>query len=135
LVEADYISLTCPLAAETRHLIGELELRLMKPTAVLLNTSRGPVIDEQALVRALREGWIAAAGLDVLETEPPGSDNPLLQLDNVVLTPHAGGHSANGVELRWRLSAETVLALGRGRAPRSCLNGEPLASTPVREWR
>src|SRR5262249_35470421 len=83
LIESDYVSLHCPLTADTRHLIGERELRLMKPSAVLLNTSRGPVIDEAALVRALREGWIAAAGLDVLEYEPPAPDNPLLGLDNV----------------------------------------------------
>ena len=65
----------------------------MQPRAVLINTSRGPVIDEVALIRALKEGWIAAAGLDVLEQEPPRVDNPLLQLDNVVLTPHIAGYS------------------------------------------
>ncbi len=130
LAEADFVSLHCPLTPDTRHLIGERELRLMKPTAILLNTARGPVIDEPALVRALREGWIAAAGLDVLETEPPAPDNPLLALDNVVLTPHAGGHSADGVEIRWRLSVETVLALARGQAPRSWVNGDALAGAP-----
>jgi D-3-phosphoglycerate dehydrogenase len=133
LAEADFVSLHCPLTAETRHLIGEWELRRMKPTAILLNTARGPVIDEQALVRALREGWIAAAALDVLETEPPGPDNPLLALNNVVLTPHAGGHSAGGMEIRWRLSVETVLALARGQAPRSWVNGPLPASVPLRE--
>jgi D-3-phosphoglycerate dehydrogenase len=133
LAESDYVSLHCPLTAETRHLIGERELRLMKPTAVLLNTSRGPVIDEAALVRALREGWIAAAGLDVLEKEPPALDNPLLGLDNVVLTPHVAGYSFNGVEMRWRLSVETVLALGRGQPPRSWVNGEPRSSIARRD--
>jgi D-3-phosphoglycerate dehydrogenase len=122
LAESDYVSLHCPLTAETIHLIGERELRLMKPTAVLLNTSRGPVINEAALVRALREGWIAAAGLDVLENEPPAPDNPLLGLDNAVLTPHVAGYSFNGVEMRWRLSVETVLALARHEAPRSWVN-------------
>src|SRR5205807_5262204 len=117
LTESDYVSLHGPLTTETRHLIGERELRRMKPTAILLNTSRGPVIDEAALVRALREGWIAAAGLDVLESEPPALDNPLLKLDNVVLTPHIAGASANGVEIRWRLSVETILALGRRQTP------------------
>jgi D-3-phosphoglycerate dehydrogenase len=122
LSESDYVSLHCPLTAQTRHLIGERELRQMKPTAVLLNTSRGPVIDEAALVRALREGWIAAAGLDVLENEPPAPDNPLLGLDNVVLTSHVAGNSFNGLELRWRLSVETVLALARRQPPRSWVN-------------
>ena len=133
LGDSDFVSLHCPLTAQTRHLIGERELRRMKPTAVLLNTSRGPVIDEAALVRALREGWIAAAGLDVLEEEPPGPENPLLGLDNVVLTPHVAGHSANGVEARWQLSVETVLALARRQPPRSWVNGEPRASIAVRE--
>jgi D-3-phosphoglycerate dehydrogenase len=122
LAESDYVSLHCPHTADTRHLIGERELRQMKPTAVLLNTSRGPVIDESALVQALREGWIAAAGLDVLEIEPPAPDNPLLRLDNVVLTPHVAGFSIDGVEARWRLSVETVLALARREAPRSWVN-------------
>jgi D-3-phosphoglycerate dehydrogenase len=135
LAESDYVSLHCPLTTETKHLIGERELQLMKPTAVLLNTSRGPVIDEPALVQALREGWIAAAGLDVLENEPPAPDNPLLGLANVVLTPHVAGYSANGVEVRWRLSVETVLALARRQAPRSWVNREPQArpSIPLRD--
>lgn len=122
LAEADFVSLHCALTPKTRHLIGEGELRRMKPTAVLLNTSRGPVIDEAALVRALREGWIAAAGLDVFETEPPAPDHPLFALDNVVLTPHAAGNAFEGAELKWRVSVETVLALARGQAPPSWVN-------------
>jgi D-3-phosphoglycerate dehydrogenase len=94
----------------------------MKPSSVLINTSRGPVVDEQALVRALREGWIAAAGLDVLAHEPPAAEHPLLQMDNVVITPHVAGHYAAGIEVRWRLSVETVLALAAGRWPASCVN-------------
>jgi len=111
LAESDFVSLHCALTAATRHLIGEQELRQMKPTAILLNTSRGPVIDEAALAWALAERWIAGAGLDVLEYEPPTPDNPLLQLHNVVLTPHAAGHAADGVNARWRASVEKVLAL------------------------
>src|SRR5204863_1231736 len=107
------------LTPQTKHLIGERELRRMKPSAILLNTSRGPVIDEASLVQALREGWIAAAGLDVLEQEPPDPGNPLLALENVVLTPHVAGYSADGVAVRWRLSVETVLALARHQPPRS----------------
>lgn len=122
LAAADFVSLHCALTPQTRHLIGERELRQMKPTAVLLNTSRGPVIDEAALVRALREGWIAGAGLDVLEDEPPAPENPLLKLENVVLTPHVAGYAANGTEARWKLSVETVLAFARGEPPRSWVN-------------
>jgi phosphoglycerate dehydrogenase-like enzyme len=128
LANSDYVSLHCPITPQTRHLIGEAELRRMKPTAILLNTSRGPVIDEAALVRALREGWIAGAGLDVLEKEPPDPSSPLLKLDNVVLTPHVGGNSTDGVEIRWRLSVESLQALARGQAPPSWVNREQQAS-------
>ena len=89
LERSDFVSLHVPLNDETRHLIGAAELRRMRPHAVLVNTARGPIIDENALVRALREGWIAGAGLDVFENEPklaPG----LAELPNVVLTPHVG---------------------------------------------
>jgi D-3-phosphoglycerate dehydrogenase / 2-oxoglutarate reductase len=122
LAESDYVSLHCALTAETRHLIGERELRLMKPSAVLLNTSRGPVIDESALVRALREGWIAAAGLDVLEHEPPAAADPLLGLENVVVTPHVAGYTFDGIAIRWRVSVETVLTLACGKTPPSWVN-------------
>jgi D-3-phosphoglycerate dehydrogenase len=122
LQQSDYVSLHCPLTPQTRHLIGERQLRRMKPTAILLNTCRGPVIDEAALEWALHEGWIAAAGLDVLESEPPAASHPLLKMDNVVLTPHVAGYAVDGLEVRWRLSVETVLALARGEAPRSCVN-------------
>jgi glyoxylate reductase len=89
LERSDFVSLHVPLSSETRHLIGEAELRRMRPHAVLVNTARGPIVDENALVRALREGWIAGAGLDVFENEPqlaPG----LAELANVVLAPHIG---------------------------------------------
>ena len=89
LERSDFVSLHVPLSSETRHLIGEAELRRMRPHAVLVNTARGPIVDENALVRALREGWIAGAGLDVFENEPqlaPG----LAELPNVVLAPHIG---------------------------------------------
>jgi D-3-phosphoglycerate dehydrogenase len=122
LRESDFVSVHCPLTRETTHLIGERELRLMKPTAVLLNTSRGAVIDERALVRALEERWIAGAGLDVVEDEPPRRESLLLRLDNVVLTPHLAGYSADGVDVRWRLSLETVIDLARRRWPPSCVN-------------
>jgi glyoxylate reductase len=120
LGRADVISLHCPLTPQTRHLIGAAQLRAMKPTALLVNAARGPVVDEEALVEALRQGWIAAAGLDVYEHEPevhPG----LLALENVVLAPHLGSAT---VETR-RAMAE--LAAGNAIA---AVRGEPLL-TPV----
>ena len=100
LKESDYISLHCPLNDKTRHMINEEALALMKPTAFLINTSRGGLVDEPALIRALQKGQIAGAGLDVQETEPPAADNPLYTLDNVILTPHMGW---KGLETRQRL--------------------------------
>jgi D-3-phosphoglycerate dehydrogenase len=94
----------------------------MKPSAVLINTSRGPVIDEAALARALTEGVIAAAGVDVLEDEPPQPDNPLLKLDNLVITPHAAGFSDEDEALCWKLSMESAIAFKEGRWPRSYVN-------------
>jgi D-3-phosphoglycerate dehydrogenase len=122
LSRSDVVSVHCPLTPQTRHLIDERALRRMKPTAVLINTARGPVLDERALVRALSEGWIAAAGLDVLEQEPPDPANPLLRLDNVVLTPHIAGYSDEYLESSWRSSVDTVLALAKGRWPRAYVN-------------
>ena len=90
LRESDYVSLHCPLTPETRHLINRETLSMMKPTAFLINTSRGALVDEPALIEALKTGVIAGAGLDVQETEPPLPENPLYTMDNVILTPHMG---------------------------------------------
>lgn len=122
MAQSDFVSVHCPLTKDTHHLIGEKELRWMKRTAILINTSRGPVVDEPALARALTEGWIAAAGLDVFEHEPVDPHNPLLTLDNVVLTPHIGGYSDESGDLFWRLSLETALDLAAGHWPRSVVN-------------
>ncbi|MBR2560510.1 MAG: D-2-hydroxyacid dehydrogenase [Eubacterium sp.] len=100
LSECDYLTLHCPLNKHTRHLINEDALAMMKPSAFIINTGRGALIDEPALIRALQEGRIAGAGLDVQETEPPAEDNPLYTLPNVVLTPHMGW---KGLETRQRL--------------------------------
>jgi D-3-phosphoglycerate dehydrogenase len=98
LRRADIVSLHVPLTPETKHLINEDRLRLMKKTAILINTSRGAVVDTNALIKALREGWIAGAGLDVYEEEPLPKDSPLLELENVVLTPHIGASSVEAQE-------------------------------------
>jgi D-3-phosphoglycerate dehydrogenase len=124
LAESDFVSVHTPLGEETYHLIDEHALRRMKPRAIVINTSRGPVIDEHALVRALTEGWIAAAGLDVLEQEPPDPANPLFQLDNVVITPHIAAYTDEQLKLSWELSVESAIAMANGKWPRSYVNRE-----------
>ncbi len=125
LRESDFVSLHIPLTGETKHLIGENELALMKPTAFLINTSRGPVVDEQALVNVLRERKIGGAGLDVYENEPalaPG----LTELDNVTLLPHIGSGTLETRTRMASLAVENLLAGLRGDAPPSILNPEVL---------
>jgi len=100
LKHSDYVSLHCPLTPETRHLINRDTLALMKPSAYIINTARGALIDEPALIEALKAGRLAGAGLDVQETEPPAGDNPIYDMDNVILTPHMGW---KGLETRQRL--------------------------------
>ena len=121
LERADFVSLHAPLTSETRGLIGERELRLMKPTAFLINTSRGPIVVESALLRALREGWIAGAGLDVLETEPPKSF-PLSELDNVIVTPHVGFYSEESLRELQLKAAQEVASVLSGERPRYPVN-------------
>ncbi|HTU02403.1 MAG TPA: C-terminal binding protein [Candidatus Sulfotelmatobacter sp.] len=124
LRESDIVSIHVPLTEETRHLIGEPALRQMKPTAFLVNTSRGGVVDTAAIERALREGWIAGAGLDVLEHEPIPAGSPLLSLPNLILTPHAAWYSENSTEDLKRKVAEAVVAVLRGKRPDSVVNPE-----------
>jgi phosphoglycerate dehydrogenase-like enzyme len=114
---SDVVSLHVPLNASTRHLIGAGELALMKPNAILVNTSRGPVIDEPALIRVLSEGRIFGAGLDVFDREPPPADNPLLKLDNVVLTAHFAGPTWDNHVARFRNAFDNVQRIARGEAP------------------
>lgn len=122
LRQADILSLHTPLTPETHHLIGEREFGLMKPNAVLINTSRGQVMDEQSLVRALTEGRIAAAGIDVFENSPPPADNPLRRLENVVITPHVASESDQINADFWWESLEAIGDIAQGRLPASYVN-------------
>jgi D-3-phosphoglycerate dehydrogenase len=124
---ADYVSVHTLLNAETRHLIDQDFLRQMKPSAFLINTSRGPVVDEQALIRALQERWIAGAALDVREPEPPQADSPLSQMHNVILTPHAAYFSSPAVAKVPRRCGEEVARALTGQRPLHVVNPEVYA--------
>jgi len=117
LSSSDVVSLHVPLNASTRHMIGPGELALLKPAAMLINTSRGPVIDEPALTRMLAAGKILGAGLDVFDKEPPPADNPLLALDNVVLTAHFAGPTWDNHVARFRNAFDNVQRVHRGEPP------------------
>ena len=125
---ADYVSVHTLLSGETRHLIGEAFLRRMKPTACLINTSRGPVVDEQALIRALEEQWLAGAALDVWEQEPLPAESPLLRMDNVIATPHAAYFSSPAVAQVPRRCGEEVARVLTKERPLHVVNGEVYAA-------
>jgi phosphoglycerate dehydrogenase-like enzyme len=114
LRQSDFVSLHVPHGPETDRLLGARELALMKPTASLINTCRGPVIDETALIAALREGMIASAGLDVFTLEPLQFDSPLTELDNVILTPHIGGGTGGAREKQMRDVLDNVVRFAKG---------------------
>jgi len=128
LPRADFISVHVPLLPQTRHLIGAAEFALMKPTAVLINTSRGPVVDQKALYQALKSGQIFSAGLDVSEVEPIPPDDPLLTLDNVIITPHIASGSFTTRKEMALMAAENLLAGLQGKIPPNCVNPEALRS-------
>jgi phosphoglycerate dehydrogenase-like enzyme len=117
LKSSDVVSLHVPLNESTRHMIAARELTRMKPTALLINTSRGAVVEEAALVRALGEGRLFGAGLDVFDPEPPRADNPLLKLDNVVLTAHFAGPTWDNHVARFRNAFDNVQRVARGELP------------------
>jgi D-3-phosphoglycerate dehydrogenase len=134
LARSDFLSIHAPDNEETRHAIDAAALAQMKPTAIIINTARGPIIDEAALIAALREGRIAGAGLDVLEIEPPARDNPLLTMENVVVTPHvASATTRMRPETRRRVGREVALVL-RGRWPMSCVNPTVLPRAALERW-
>lgn len=119
---SDFVSLHVPLNERTRGLIGPSQLAAMKPSAYLINISRGPVVDEAALIDALRNGEIAGAALDVIEKEPVNPDNPLLKMDNVIITPHMAWYSEEAqAELQTR-AAENIASVLKGGIPKHCLN-------------
>ena len=115
LERADFVSVHVPLVAATRGLIDEAALKRMKPTAYLINTSRGPVVDQAALVRALEAGWIAGAGLDVYDPEPPPAGDPLLKLGNVVVTPHMASHTDEALLQMAMVVTDVLAVLDRGQ--------------------
>ena len=119
LREADILTIHIPLSRETRGLIGQKQLAMMKPTAVILNTSRGPIVDEEALVEALKENRIAGAGLDVFHQEPPSADNPLLKLENLVVSAHIAGHAYEGWFRRCQFAWENIQRVAGGQPPLS----------------
>ena len=134
LERSDYLSIHAPLNDETHHRFDAAAFAQIKPTAVLINTARGPIVDESALIDALASGQLAAAGLDVLETEPAHPDNPLLGMDNVVLTPHiAPATSRMRPETRRRVGREVALVL-RNRWPLSCVNPTVLPKVALERW-
>jgi len=122
LTESDYVSVHAPLNDQTRHLINESALRKMKPTAILINTARGGVVDTQALYTALKEGWINSAGLDVHEQEPVPADYRMFELDNVVISDHAGWYSEESIAELQRGAAEAVAAVLAGGWPKFLVN-------------
>lgn len=126
LRESDFISLHTPLTPETHHMIGREQFRMMKRTAILINTSRGQVIDQEALYEALVSGHIAGAGLDVTDPEPIHADDPLLTLDNCVVVPHIASASVATRTLMATVAAENLIAALQGRMPRNPVNPEVL---------
>jgi len=126
LSNSDFISIHTPLTEETRHAFGKGEFKAMKRNAYLINTSRGAIVDESALYRALKEGWIAGAALDVMEKEPPNLNNPLINLDNVIITPHISYYSEQSyAELKTK-AAQAVLDVLKGGLPKAIVNPQAL---------
>lgn len=124
LTNSDVVMLICPLTAETTHLISFNEFEVMKPSAIIVNTSRGAVIDEAALIDALKRGKIAGAALDVFEQEPPSSDNLLLQMDNVLVTPHVGGGSRDLTARMIPFAWKNIKTVWDGGQPKSVVSAQ-----------
>jgi D-3-phosphoglycerate dehydrogenase len=128
---SDSLVIQAPLTSQTQHLFDELQLRRMKPTAILINTARGPIVDDRALHRALSEGWIAGAGLDDIEEEPAKlrdwrADNPLFTLENAIITPHGAFYSEEAISTVRHFAAEEVVRVLTGQPPLSPVNADQL---------
>ena len=126
LAESDYVTIHCPLTEETNHAFDAESLGWMRHTAVLINTARGGIVDTAALVEALQQGFLAGAGLDVLEEEPIDPASPLLRMEQVIVTPHAAWYSEEGRSDLKRRAAEEAVRVLRGERPRNCVNPEVL---------
>ena len=125
---SDYITLHCPATEDNHHLFSEAVFARMKPTAYLINAARGSIVDEAALIAALRAGQIAGAGLDVLEREPIAPDSPLLAMDNVIITSHFGGYSEEAIESLQRKATQEAVNILAGNAPFHAVNGRDIAA-------
>ncbi len=135
LTQSDFVSLHAALTPESRGLIGEAQLRSMRPTAYLINTARGPLVDDKALVRALTEGWIAGAAVDTYTVEPLAADHALRHLPNCLATPHSAFNTTEAVVATNAAVARAVLAVARGERPDHVLNPDVLASPRLRVCR
>ena len=134
LSQSDFVSMHAPARPEVHHMLGETHFRQMKKSAIFINTGRGATVNEEALIKALQEGWIAHAALDVLEKEPPSHNNPMLRMENVTLTAHVASASARFDEARKRRVGYELSLVLQGMWPVSCVNPSVLQNTKLRRW-
>lgn len=134
LAQSDIISMHAPATPDAHKMLKEEHFRQMKKTAYFINTGRGPTVDEAALIKALQEGWIAGAALDVLEKEPPDPSNPLLEMENVILTAHISSMSSRFEGTRRRRAGHEISMVLSGRWPMSCVNPTVLPNTGLHRW-
>jgi D-3-phosphoglycerate dehydrogenase len=134
LSQSDFVSMHAPATPEAEGMLKEKHFRLMKSSAVFINTGRGPTVQESALIKAMSEGWIAHAGLDVLEIEPPGNNNPLLGMPNVTLSAHTASASARFDPARKRHVGRELALILTGKWPMSCVNPAVLTNSKLRRW-
>ena len=134
LSQSDIISMHAPARPEVEGMLGEKHFKLMKKTAIFINTGRGPTVQEGALIKALEEKWFAYAGLDVLEIEPPGNNNPILGMPNVTLSAHTASASARFDPARKRHVGRELALVLNGKWPMSCVNPAVLMKSDLRRW-
>jgi D-3-phosphoglycerate dehydrogenase / 2-oxoglutarate reductase len=134
LTQSDFVSMHAPATPEAEGMLTEKHFKLMKKTAIFINTGRGPTVQEAGLIKALQEGWIAHAGLDVLEIEPPGNNNPILGMTNVTLSAHTASASARFDPARKRHVGRELALVLNGKWPMSCVNPAVLMKSNLRRW-